>query len=91
MSFLVWEYTSQDFVQTQQNFARSHDRVTVTFRNSEFALLRRLRTPGRSYDELSSPTPFSFPSILRGNNFFIFLLLQAAQSCNVCQSYTRDV
>ena len=34
MSFLVWVYTSQDFAQTQQNFARSHDRVTVTFRNS---------------------------------------------------------
>ena len=34
MTFLVWVYTSQDFAQTQQNFARSHDRVTVTFRNS---------------------------------------------------------
>ena len=34
MSFLVWVYTSQDFAQTQQNFARLHDRVTVTFRNS---------------------------------------------------------
>ena len=34
MSFLVWVYTSQDFAQTQQNFARSHDRETVTFRNS---------------------------------------------------------
>ena len=37
MSFLVWVYTSQDFAQTQQNFARSHDRVIVTFRNSEYA------------------------------------------------------
>ena len=35
MSFLVWVYKSQDFAQTQQNFARSHDRVTVTFRNSD--------------------------------------------------------
>ena len=34
MTFIVWVYTSQDFAQTQQNFARSHDRVTVTFRNS---------------------------------------------------------
>ena len=34
MSFLVWVYTSQDFAQSQLNFARSHDRVTVTFRNS---------------------------------------------------------
>ena len=34
MTFLVWVYTSQDFAQTQQNFARSHDRETVTFRNS---------------------------------------------------------
>ena len=34
MSFLVWVHASQDFAQTQKNFARSHDRVTVTFRNS---------------------------------------------------------
>ena len=34
MTFLVWVYTFQDFAQTQQNFARSHDRETVTFKNS---------------------------------------------------------
>ena len=34
MTFLVWVYKSQDFAQTQQNFARSHGRETVTFRNS---------------------------------------------------------
>ena len=34
MSFLVWVYTFQDFAQTQQNCARSHNSVTVTFRNS---------------------------------------------------------
>ena len=39
MSFLVWVYTSQDFAQTQENFARSHDRVTVTFRNSAVAYI----------------------------------------------------
>ena len=33
--FLVCAYKSQDFVQSQENFARSHDRATVTFRNSE--------------------------------------------------------
>ena len=27
-------YTSQDFAQSQQNFALSHDGETVTFRNS---------------------------------------------------------
>ena len=30
---LVCAYNSQNFVQTRQNFALSHDRVTVTFRN----------------------------------------------------------
>ena len=38
MSLLVWVYKSQDFAQTQQNFARLHDRVTVTFRNSGYQL-----------------------------------------------------
>ena len=32
--FLVWICTSQDFAQTQQNFAPSHDGETVIFRNS---------------------------------------------------------
>ena len=29
-----WPYNFQVFAQTQKNFARSHDRETVTFRNS---------------------------------------------------------
>ena len=33
--FLVCTYKSQDFAQSQTIFARSHDRETVTFRNSE--------------------------------------------------------
>ena len=32
--FLVYAYKSQDFAQSNRNFARSHDRMTVTFRNS---------------------------------------------------------
>ena len=32
--FLVCAYNSQHFAQTQENVARSHDRATVTFRNS---------------------------------------------------------
>ena len=32
--FWVCAYKSQDFAQGQENFARSHDRATVTFRNS---------------------------------------------------------
>ena len=32
--FWVCTYKSQDFAQSQTNFARSHDRETVTFRNS---------------------------------------------------------
>ena len=32
--FLVCEYESQNFEQSQENFARSHDSETVTFRNS---------------------------------------------------------
>ena len=31
--FLVCAYNSQDIEQTQENFARSHDRETVTLRN----------------------------------------------------------
>ena len=31
---IVCKYNSQDFAQTQGNFAWSHDRETVTFRNS---------------------------------------------------------
>ena len=42
MNFLVWVYTSQDFAQTQQNFARSHDRMTVTFRNSGWSPVNSL-------------------------------------------------
>ena len=32
--FLVRACKSQDFAQSQKNFVRSHDRDTVTFRNS---------------------------------------------------------
>ena len=32
--FLAFACKSQDFAQSQKNFARSHDRETVTFRNS---------------------------------------------------------
>ena len=34
--FLVCAYKSWNFAQSQENFARSHDRVTVTFRNSDY-------------------------------------------------------
>ena len=33
-TFLVFACKSQDFAPIQKNFARSHNRVTVTFRNS---------------------------------------------------------
>ena len=33
-NFLVCAYKSQDFAQSQENFAQSHDRETMTFRNS---------------------------------------------------------
>ena len=32
--FLVTAYKYQDFAQSQENFARTHDCETVTFRNS---------------------------------------------------------
>ena len=32
--FLVCAYNSQDFKQTQENYAQLHNRETVTFRNS---------------------------------------------------------
>ena len=34
MTFLVWVNTSQNFAQTLQNVAPTHDGETVTFRNS---------------------------------------------------------
>ena len=34
-NLLVCAYKSQDFAQSQNKFARSHDRETVTFRNSD--------------------------------------------------------
>ena len=36
--FLVCACKSQDFAQSQKNFARSHDHETVTFRNSACVL-----------------------------------------------------
>ena len=42
--FLVCAYNSQDFAQTQENFARSQDRATVTFRNSGPLVLRQVNT-----------------------------------------------
>ena len=33
--WLVCAYKSEDFAQSQENFARSDDRETVTFRNSD--------------------------------------------------------
>ena len=36
---LVCAY-SQDFTQTQENFARSHDCETVTFRNSDLYVFK---------------------------------------------------
>ena len=36
--FLVHAYKSQDFAQSQNNFARAHDRETITFRNSGISL-----------------------------------------------------
>ena len=38
-TFLVCKYNFQDFAQTQENFARSHKHVTVTFRNSAWDLV----------------------------------------------------
>ena len=34
-NFVVCACKSQDFAQSQKNVARSHDRETVTFRNSD--------------------------------------------------------
>ena len=40
MTFLVWMYTSQNCVQTQQNCASSHDSTTATFRIPEYKLIK---------------------------------------------------
>ena len=37
---LVCACKSQDFAQSQKKFARSHDRETVTFRNSGLWMIR---------------------------------------------------
>ena len=43
-TFLVCTYNFQDFAQTQENFARSHDLETVTFINSAKLLNRVFKT-----------------------------------------------
>ena len=43
-TFLGCTYNYQDFAQTQKNFARSHDRETVTFRNSGERQLKQFKT-----------------------------------------------
>ena len=35
MTFLVWVYASQDFAQTQPNFAQSRDYTPATFRSCD--------------------------------------------------------
>ena len=40
-NFSVCAYKSQDFAQSEKNFAPSHDRETVTFRNSDFQLKKK--------------------------------------------------
>ena len=41
--FLACACKSQDFTQGQKNFARSHDRMTARFRNSEYCLTKSNR------------------------------------------------
>ena len=43
--FLVCAWKSQDFAQSQKNFVQSHDRETMTFRNSSPSTLHRLVSP----------------------------------------------
>ena len=47
-TFLDCTYKSQDFAQTQENFARSHDRETVIFRNSAYTLTNGYRPTSSS-------------------------------------------
>ena len=42
--FLVCAYNSQDFVQTPENFAGSHDHEIVTFRNSDYYIKHLKKT-----------------------------------------------
>ena len=46
-NFFVCKYNSQYFVQYQENFARLHDSVTVTFRNSGSTLPEKLTLIGK--------------------------------------------
>ena len=54
--YLVYAYKSQDFAQCQKNFARSHDRETVTFRNSDKLLY--------IFNTLSLPVIATFHTLL---------------------------
>ena len=38
--FLVGAYNSQDFAQTPEKFARSHNRETMTYRNSDGVVIK---------------------------------------------------
>ena len=56
--FLVYSYKSQDFAQSNRNFARSHDRMTVTFRNSVQHLLISLARGLRYFHYVELLCPF---------------------------------
>ena len=40
--FFLFAYKSQDFVQSQENFAQSHDYETVTFKNVDDRTLQEI-------------------------------------------------
>ena len=67
--FLVCTYKSQDFAQNLKLFARSHDRETVTFRNSAWQPNRTILTSSvKAIMKAMTDTVFWGPSLGEGQN-----------------------
>ena len=81
--FLVYVCKSQDFVQSQKNFARSHNRETVTLRNSGYAIWRRKKYANYiSYASLVSFVGLFYFGFCREIFFDIFFFFFSHFICN---------
>ena len=92
--YLVCPYNSQEFAQTQENFARSHDRETVTFRNSGMvAFSQPVSNTVPQYtqqDGLQRPNNLLFSLLLCRESFFVpwFWLLTFVNGSN--KTFKKD-
>ena len=65
--FLVCPLKSQDFAQSHNNFARSHDHETVTFRNSGWMKFRSIKSSIAMLCKINTDRDMS--TCLNGINF----------------------